>query len=202
MKFAGDQVRPEDASGSGLAPGGVIAGCGDASAHGGMRWRGLRSLAVRMRALCRGREEGGALLEFALVLPMLMTVLTGTASFSMALYSYQQLGYATSNAAQLVGAEQGLVTDPCAAVVTSVTGALPTWKAANFTYTVTITDSSGTAHKFGPTTGSSFSCTAGAADMAQNEPMMVQVSYNYTWLPVLNFSPSSSLTSSESVLTE
>lgn len=147
-------------------------------------------------------ERGSALLEFALVTPMLMAILTGAASFSMGLYSYQQLGYATANAAQLVGAEQGLTTDPCAAAVTSVTGSLTGWKAANLTYTVTITDATGAAHTYGPTKGSSFSCAAGATLMAQNQPLTITVSYQYTWLPVLNFSPSSNLVSSQTVLTE
>ena len=154
------------------------------------------------RALRFGGEDGGALVEFAVTLPLFMTVLTGTASFSLAFYSLQQLGNATSNAAQLVAAEQGLLTDPCATTVTSVTGSLPGWTASKLTYTETITDSSGTAHTYGPTTGSSFSCTAGAALEAPNEPVSVTVSYSYTWLPVLAFSPSSSLTSSETALAD
>jgi Flp pilus assembly protein TadG len=170
-----------------------------------------KKISLRKRAnmllhrLCFRGEEGGTLVEFAVMVPLLVTILTGTASFSMALYSFQQLGSATSNAAQLVGNEQGLIADPCASVVTAVTGALPNWTAGNLTYTVTITDSSGSAHTYGPTTptsGSPFSCTAGAAEMAQNEPLAVQVSYKYTWLPVLNFKPSSTLTSSQTVMTE
>lgn len=148
------------------------------------------------------REEGTSLVEFAIVLPLFMTVLTGSASFSMALYSFQQLANATSTAAQQLGAEQGLITDPCATAVTTVTAALPTWTASKLTYTVTITDSSGTAHTYGPTAGSTFSCTAGATNMAANEPVTVQVSYAYTWFPILAYSPSSSLTASETALME
>ena len=154
------------------------------------------------RAFGRRGEEGAALLEFAITLPLLMTVLTGTASFSLALYLLQQIGNATSTAAQLLGAEQGLITDPCATVVTSVTKSLPNLTPAKITYTVKITNASGTATTFGPSTGSSFSCTAGAADMAPNEPVTVTVSYAYTWLPILNFSPSSGLSSSETALEE
>jgi len=149
----------------------------------------------RQRGVHSRNEEGNALVELALSLPILMALLTGTASFSLALYNLQQLGNATSGAAQLVAAEQGLITDPCAAVVTSMTQSLPNWNASSFTYTVWITNSGGTATKFGPTTGSSFTCKAGAADMAQNEPITVSVSYAYTWLPIFNFKPSSALTS-------
>ncbi|MEI9968346.1 MAG: hypothetical protein WDM87_06865 [Terracidiphilus sp.] len=80
-------------------------------------------------------------------------MLTGTASFSLALYLLQQIGNATSTAAQLLGAEQGLITDPCATVVTSVTSSLPNLTPGKITYTVSITDSSGTQHTSGPTTG-------------------------------------------------
>lgn len=154
------------------------------------------------RGFGRRGEEGAALLEFAVTLPLLMTVLTGTASFSLALYFLQQIGNATSTAAQLLGAEQGLITDPCATVVTSVTKSLPSLTASKLTYTVSITDSSNTVHTTPATTGSSFSCTPYAAYMAPNEPVTVKVSYAYSWLPVLNFSPSSGLSSSETALAE
>jgi Flp pilus assembly protein TadG len=169
--------------------------------------RSLRERATLLGRLAKrvlrfGSEDGGALVEFAVTLPLFMTVLTGTASFSLAFYSLQQLGNATSNAAQLVAAEQGLLTDPCATTVTSVTASLPSWTASKLTYTEIITDSSGTTHTFGPTTGSSFSCTAGAADLAPNEPVTVTVSYAYTWLPILAFSPSSAISSSETALAD
>jgi Flp pilus assembly protein TadG len=169
--------------------------------YGLRRQASLLARRLARKLLFRG-EEGAALIEMAITLPLLMTVLTGTASFSLALYYLQQLGNATSTATQLLGAEQGLITDPCATVVTSITGSLPNWTASKLTYTVTITNSSGTATTFGPTAGSTFSCTAGAADMAPNEPVTVTVTYTYSWLPVLKFSPSSNLTSSETALAE
>ena len=147
-------------------------------------------------------EEGSALVEFAVVLPLLITLLSGSASFSLALYSFQQLGNTTATATQLVAAEQGLITDPCAAAVTSVTSTLPNWAASKMTYTLALTDANGAAHTFGPTTGNSFSCTSGAADMAANEPITLTVSYQYTWFPILDFSPSSNLTVTQSALME
>lgn len=171
----------------------------------GLRQR-ANSLAHRLRRfLHRGGEDGNALVELAIALPIMMTILTGTASFSMGLFYLQQLGNATATAAQVLGSEQALVTNPCALVVTTITTALPNWTASKISYSVSITDASGTAHPFpttGMTTGSSFSCTAGAADMAQNEPVTVTVSYSFTWLPVLQFSPSSSLTATETSIAD
>ncbi len=160
-------------------------------------------LGRRMKRGLRFRgEEGGALVEFAVTIPLMMTVLTGTASFSLALYYMQQLGAATSNAVQVVAAEQGLTTDPCATAATSVTTSLSSWKSTGITYTMTITDSSGTSTTYGPTTGNSFSCTAGAALLSPNEPVSLTVSYAYTWLPVYKFSPSSALTSTSAFMAQ
>lgn len=145
----------------------------------------------------RGGDEGASLLEFAVTLPLFLMVLTGTASFSLGLYFLQQIGNATSTAAQLLGAEAGLLTDPCATVVSSVQSSLPNLSTSKLSYTVSITDSSGTAH-----TSSATSCSSMAAYMSPNEPVTVTVSYQYAWMPVFRFSPSSSLTSSETALAE
>jgi hypothetical protein len=83
-----------------------------------------------------------------------------------------------------------------------VTGSLPGWTASKLTYTLVIMDSSGSNHTYGPTAGSSFSCTAGAALEAPNEPVTLTVSYSYTWMPILAFSPSSPLSSTEASLAD
>lgn len=164
-------------------------------------WRG------RIRNWLRMGEEGNALVELAFVAPIMMVMLTGLASFAMALYSYQELGYAVSSAAQQVGAEQGLITDPCATLESDITSALPGWTVSKFTFTTTITNSSGP-NTFGPLAGTAFTCTSGASDMTLNEPMSVTVSYQYswfsifTWRPNSTFTPSGNLTVTEAVLVE
>jgi Flp pilus assembly protein TadG len=163
--------------------------------------------------LLSGSERGSQLVEFAFVAPILLVLLTGMASFAMALYKYQQLGYATSTAAQGVGDQYGLLADPCAQIVTDVTASLPSpaWTAGNFTYTLYITDKSNVSHQYGPTTGSGFSCTPATTVWAQNYPMTIQVSYAYNWFPIMNwtrwgstntFVPTGSLSVSESVLVQ
>ncbi len=154
------------------------------------------------RALRFRSEEGSTLVEFAVTLPLFVTIVTGMASLSLAGYSLQQLGNATSNAVQMVGAESGLETDPCAQAVTTVTGTLPNWTAASFTYTEVITDVNNATHTYGPTAGNSFSCTAGATVIAQNKSVVLTVKYAYKWLPVLAFTPSSTLTAIEGALAD
>lgn len=155
----------------------------------------------RIRALLHRGEEGQSIVEFALISPLLLTMMLGMYSMTMALYNYEQLSYSAFNAAQQVGAGRGLLTDPCATVATEVPAGLPTWTASKFTYTLTITDSSGTAHQYGPS-GSSFTCTAGAANMAQNEPIKVGVSYTYSWIPAYLLNLSGNLSTTETVLTD
>jgi len=168
-------------------------------------------LARRVRRIFGRRgEEGGALLEFAVALPLLLTVLTGTVSFSLALYFLQQIGSATSSAAQLLGAQAGTVTDPCANVSSVITSALSNLNSAKITFNVSITTASGTT-KYGPFTPpvtQGNGCTQagdGGATTTQetaNYPVTVTVTYSYSWLPIFNFSPSSSLSSSETEIAE
>jgi Flp pilus assembly protein TadG len=170
---------------------------------GGEQRASAGTQSIGVRGLLRSGDEGGALIETALVLPILLMVLTGMFSLVIALYNYQQLGNATITAAQQLGAGRGLITDPCAAVAVAVAASLPNWAASKFTYTLTVTDSAGAAHKFGPTGGSGFSCTTGGANMGQNEPVTLMVSYQYTWLPAFGISNlAGNLLSSETVLAD
>jgi hypothetical protein len=123
-------------------------------------------------------------------------------SLTMALYNYQQLSFATFTAAQQAGSSRGLWADPCNKVAAAVTAALPTWTASQFTYTLTITDSSGIAHQYGPTAGSSFTCTAGFSEMSTNEPVKVGVRYAYSWIPAYLLNLSGNLSTTSTVLTD
>lgn len=162
-----------------------------------------RSIGKRFRAHLRGSEEGGALVEFVLVAPLMLTLMTGMFSVVMALMNYQELGSATNAAGQVLITARGNLTDPCATVASTVTGALPTWAATKFTYTVTITNASGTVNTYGPTTptsGSPFTCTPGAAELASSEPATVSVTYQYTWIPAYLLKLAGNLAATTSVL--
>jgi Flp pilus assembly protein TadG len=138
-----------------------------------------------LRAHLRGGEEGNALVEFALVAPLMLLLMTGMFSVVMALMNYQQLGNAVNTASQQVMAARSNGSDPCAAVVSTVTTVLPSWTASKFTYTVQIYTTATASTTYGPTAGSSFSCTAGEANLTPDYPAAITVSYAYTWLPVM-----------------
>jgi Flp pilus assembly protein TadG len=129
-------------------------------------------------------EEGSALVEFALTLPMLFGLIYLAASLTLGMYNLQQLGNATSATAMAVGSDAGLFpsNDPCAYAETTITTSLPTWKAANFSYVLTITDASDASHKY-TGSGTSFSCSTASA-MGPNYPVTLTVSYTYSWLGI------------------
>jgi hypothetical protein len=129
----------------------------------------------------------------------------------MALYTYQRIGYAAFAAAQVVGDSRGLITDPCAQIVTSVHTVLPGFVANNFTYTVWITqnvNNVATVEKFGPTTGTAFSCNGVASsgqggyalNNAQQQTILVQVGYAYNWFPLFGRRLAGTLLTQQAVL--
>jgi Flp pilus assembly protein TadG len=135
-------------------------------------------------------EEGSALVEFALTLPMLFGLIYLAASLTLGMYNLQQLGNATSATAMAVGNDVGLYPsdDPCAYAETTMVASLPNWTAANFTYKLTVTDTSDTTHPYSGS-GTSFSCPLGSVVPGPNYPVTLTVSYTYTWLgiPALPF---------------
>jgi Flp pilus assembly protein TadG len=129
-------------------------------------------------------EEGSALVEFALTLPMLFGLIYLSASLTLGMYNLQQLQNATSSTAMAVGEDAGLFpgNDPCAYAKSTMLASLPTWTAANFTYTLKITNASDVASTY-TGSGTSFSC-ATAPSMGPDYPVTLSVSYTYSWLGI------------------
>jgi len=173
-------------------------------------WRALLPVQLRKRGKGLESEEGTSLVEVAISLPIMLMLLTGAASFSLAFYYLQQLANATTSGVQLVAADQGLVSDPCETAAAAVEGALPNWTTSKLTLTLNWTDSSGGSHTAGPTAESSstaFTCVAAgdgsthtATAIGPNTSVILTVSYTYSWLPVFKFTPSSPLTSTQAAL--
>jgi Flp pilus assembly protein TadG len=167
------------------------------------------SIAKRLRARIRKNEEGGSLVETALVLPILLSIMLGMFSLTMALYTYQQLGYATFAAAEQLGFSRGLYTDPCYQATQTLMTSLQGYTASKLSITMTISNSAGTATVYGPFTGAvanGSGCTAagtgGAAtsQMGQNQPATVNVNYSYTWIPMWLLNLSGSLVTQQTAL--
>jgi Flp pilus assembly protein TadG len=184
---------------------------------GEVEWVRPLTLRRKLYAFFRARDEGSQLVEMALVAPILLIILTGMASFGMALYSQQQLGLATANAAQAVATGASYVSNPCSAAATAVTTSLPGWAAGSFTYTISITmvTSTGTSSTRTDTwTGTSYPSGCTGTDLtdlnstdAQFQPFTLKVSYPYSWFPIFNwarygssFTPSGNLQTTQAAM--
>ena len=116
-------------------------------------------------------EDGGPLVEFAMILPMMVMVMTGIFYLGVGLAQYIQLTNATDIAARQISVSRGvssMAADPCSTGTTAFEAAAPNLSTSNLTFTYTINSVSKTAT----------SCTSLALTSAsQGETATVQVSY-------------------------
>jgi Flp pilus assembly protein TadG len=121
----------------------------------------------------RNGNDGNALVEFAVVLPMLLLLITGMFSFGIALNNFLTLTDATSIGARFLATDRGLNLDPCAASVAMVKGTAFGLNPANLTFTFVI---NGTTYP-GLSCNSASLTTGAAGNMAQGTTAQVTVTY-------------------------
>jgi Flp pilus assembly protein TadG len=136
------------------------------------RRAGLRSRGDRAYVLFSSCEEGNALVEFALVAPIMLMIMMGIVVIGSTLSNYVQLIEATSSAARGVAVARSNTLDPCNSFSAAVIAGAPLLNSSNMTFTLVLTSSSGsTLGTYGPTTGSltcsSSSYTSGAPSYLQ-----------------------------------
>jgi Flp pilus assembly protein TadG len=130
-------------------------------------------------------EQGTAMVEMALAMPIMLAMLTSIFSFSIVLYQKLQLGEAVSNAGRVMALERG-DTDPCATTASAIYAAAPALAKSSMTLTFTLggtntggSVSGGTA--YGGTKGVAPTCTAagngGAAALQTGWPAQIQATY-------------------------
>ena len=129
--------------------------------------------------LARARnEEGQSIIEFALVLPMLMTIAMGIFVFGLAFSNYQMLTNGANMGAQALAFSRGQTLDPCKTVASAFYSAAPTLSQKTLTFTITVTPPpSGVTNPLGGTTSSSTSTTTGAAALPAGSQASVTVTY-------------------------
>jgi Flp pilus assembly protein TadG len=126
-----------------------------------------RATIGRLCAQLLNNEDGGPLVEFAMVLPMMLLVVTGIFYLGIALTLYLQLTNATDIGARQLSISRGQTSDPCATLSAAVEAAAPNLKASSLTFTYSI-DSQ-------PYSGTT--CAGGAAYMIQGKPAQITVTY-------------------------
>lgn len=144
----------------------------------------FKSLVSRVRRFFHSDNEGGALVEMAVTLPLIMLVMTGIFSFSMALYQKLQLAEAVSAAGRQLAVDRGSH-DPCADVTAAIDSGAPGLSQATLNQGLVIiingkTETSPTSCPGSGTTGANTDLNS-----AQGDPVEVQVTYPTT-LSVVN----------------
>jgi Flp pilus assembly protein TadG len=142
----------------------------------------LRQVWLRWRSW---GEDGQSLVEFGIVVPLLLLVLTGIFSFGVIFNQYQVLTNATNSAARAFalsagGAANSTSTapsaDPCAYVATIVSGDVPGVNTTNLNYKIVYTVNSTSASTTYTGTGST---APTCANLLMNSSDTVQVTVTY-----------------------
>jgi Flp pilus assembly protein TadG len=135
---------------------------------------------VRARFLANN-EEGQALIEFALVLPILMMILTGVFTFGITLNNYLALTNAVGIGGELLSVSRGQTADPCATVVTAIQSAAPRLNWATTpapTYSIKLTPQGGAATSYGASCSSATLSTLETARITVTYPCTLSL-YNF-----------------------
>ncbi len=147
----------------------------------------------RLKGLLNSDSEGGALVEMALVVPIMLTLITGMASFGIALNNYLVLSHAADIGARYVAINQGnfsngTTTNPCAMAAVQIQAAAVGIPASQISYSITIQPSlTGTAATYTSNNGAAgfgagTSCaTGGSGNMGSGGGIVtVQLSRPFT----------------------
>jgi Flp pilus assembly protein TadG len=141
------------------------------------RWTVSRLLRARLRPA----EEGGALVEMALILPVLAMLVLGIMSVGTMFMNYLDLTEATGSGAQYLQLIRTSTTNPCLDTYTAITQAAPSLVPANLTLTFTLNTT--------PEAGNT--CSGAQSNLSAGEPVTVTAKYPCNLqIYGVNFAPS------------
>jgi len=123
--------------------------------------------------LSRGvfREQGSALVETAVVMPILLLVMTGIFSFSIVIYQKLALAEGVSAGARFLAVDRG-DTDPCASTAAKVYAAAPGLTSSKIKVTFVI---NGTAYDSATCSGTTGMVSGGTAKLTATYPCSFSV---------------------------
>lgn len=141
-----------------------------------------------------GRSDGGSLIEFALVVPMMMVIVTALFCFGVALSVYMTMTNGVSAGARAFALSRGVtitnsdgttsqITDPCAYAVQTAQQSASVLTDSAATFQITWTPNGGTAPP-------PYSTTCNGIALNTGDTVTVQVSYPISML-VYGWAPSS-----------
>ncbi|MDR3754468.1 MAG: TadE/TadG family type IV pilus assembly protein [Terracidiphilus sp.] len=130
------------------------------------------SLAHRLRRLFHlGADDGNALVEMALVLPVFLAFVTGIGSFAIALGNQITLIQATGSGGQYLQQLRNSTTDPCKDTITAIENAAPNLAPGSIGLTLTLNGNS-------PITGAS--CSGKQTQLIEGATVTVATTYPCT----------------------
>jgi Flp pilus assembly protein TadG len=157
---------------------------GASPAVGDEAWPRAKQAGARFR-----NERGQTLIEFALVVPLLLTLVFGVIVFGIALNNYLVLTNATGISAQLLAVSRGQTTDPCNTTVQAFYSAAPNLSRTTLSFSYVLNGSS-----YSGTSCSSGSTTTGAAgNLVAGQSAQLTVTYPCN-LKFIGFNPPSGCT--------
>jgi Flp pilus assembly protein TadG len=123
--------------------------------------------------------DGQALVETALILPIVLTIVFGILVFGIFTMQIISLGQGVNNAGSVLSVSAGQTTDPCSLAATSVQQAAPLLSSGSLSYSVTMTPSGGSAQTYSGSSCSGSSTTTGPPGYLLSGGT-VQVTASYT----------------------
>jgi Flp pilus assembly protein TadG len=118
-------------------------------------------------------ERGSALVEMALIMPMLLVLTTGIFVFGIAMNNYVTLTNAVSTGARTVALNAQLTTDPCAVASSAIEAAAPGLNPSKMTFSYTFNG----VPQSGTSCNSSSVDSGAALDLASGTTVSVTATY-------------------------
>ncbi len=133
-------------------------------------------------------QRGQAMVEFALTVPLLLTILVAIIVVGLVFNNYLTLTNATTAGAQQLSISRGQTSDPCATTSQTVQAAAPNLTSGGLAYSIAF--GTGNPVSYGsPYTGTS--CTSAAAQLVSGNTAKVTVTYPCSLLIFgFNYAPS------------
>lgn len=138
----------------------------------------LRSDGMEIRARLALHEDGQALVESALVLPLLLIAGTGILVFGLYMMQILSMTEGVGNAGRVLAENAGLTTDPCSVAVAAFQNAAPILNTSNLTYKITLNPGTGDNSYTGSSCSSSSTTTGAAGNLVSGGTATLKVSYS------------------------
>jgi Flp pilus assembly protein TadG len=139
--------------------------------------KGHRSMLARMRSFRDSGTQGSALVEMALSLPIMLTVMTGIFSFSLALCQKLELAEAVSNGGRILAVDRG-DPNPCSKVTNAIYAGAPTLIQGKMSLTFVLNGVTSSVQN-GTWTGTSCAGTGGLANTNMVQGGNAQITATY-----------------------